>query len=57
MQIYKTPKYLIFQIKRFKQKMHEKVKSNAKVEYPLELDMSPYVMSKTLPETYYLKTQ
>ena len=55
MEIYKTPRFLVFQLKRFKQKGYEKVKNQANIRYPNELDMKPFTISHTLPETYLLE--
>jgi ubiquitin carboxyl-terminal hydrolase 8 len=43
--IWKLPKYLIFQIKRFKHDMFGRIttKDNTKVEYPLELNLNSFL--------------
>ena len=40
MQMYKASKYLIIQLKRFKQIGYEKSKNYAEIDFPVELDLS-----------------
>ena len=54
MEIYRCPRYLIFQIKRFRQGQTGKVKNDAKVDFPIQLDMKPFTLDHRLPETYFL---
>ncbi len=39
MQLYKASKYLILQLRRFKQVGYEKMKNYAEVKFPIELDL------------------
>lgn len=58
--IWKLPKYLIFHIKRFKHDMFGRIttKDNTLINYPLELDMKPFVDKKSkykeMSSEYYL---
>lgn len=47
-----VPKYLNFQLKRFEYDWHRgvRIKLNNEIEFPLVLDMSPYISTKDIPE-------
>lgn len=49
MQLYKASKYLILQLRRFKQVGYEKMKNYAEVKYPIELDLSNHIISPYVP--------
>lgn len=54
MEMYKASKYLIIQLKRFKQIGYEKSKNHAEVNFPVDLDLAGHIIDSTLPETYFL---
>lgn len=57
MELYKASKYLVMQLRRFKQIGYEKTKNYSLVKFPSELDLSQYILSPTVPETYFINDQ
>jgi ubiquitin C-terminal hydrolase len=50
MSLYKTSKYLIIHLKRFKQKSaNTKVKIVKMIDFPMILDLNKYLINKKLP--------
>lgn len=59
MQIYKAPKILIFNLKRFKSSHHRSFKSKLEtlVNFPINgLDMTDYVLNGSIPHDYSNET-
>lgn len=57
MQMYKASKYLVIQLRRFKQIGYEKSKNYAEVKYPLVLDLHDHVLSPVVPESYFMEDE
>ena len=53
--MYRASKYLIIQLKRFKQIGYEKSKNYAEVEFPIDLDLNGHIIDSSLPETYFIQ--
>lgn len=51
--LYKANKYLILQLKRFKQVDDKLIKNKTKINIPIELDLKEILNNHYLPETYY----
>ena len=51
--MYKASKYLIIQLRRFKQVGYEKSKNYAEINFPITLDLSKDIIDPSLPETYF----
>lgn len=49
MELYKSSKYLVMQLRRFKQVGYEKTKNYALVKFPGELDLANHILSPTTP--------
>lgn len=52
MEMYKCSKYLILQLRRFKQIGYEKSKNYAKVDFPLTLDLADHIIDPSPPSNY-----
>ena len=51
--MYKASKYLIIQLRRFKQVGYEKSKNSAEINFPLTLDLSQDIIDPSIPENYF----
>ena len=47
--MYRASKYLVIQLKRFKQIGYEKTKNEAKVDFPIDLDLEGHIIDSSLP--------
>ena len=47
--MYRSSKYLIIQLKRFKQIGYEKSKNYAEVNFPIDLDLEGHIIDSSLP--------
>eukprot|EP01017_Pseudomicrothorax_dubius_P041904 TRINITY_DN6769_c0_g3_i2.p1 TRINITY_DN6769_c0_g3~~TRINITY_DN6769_c0_g3_i2.p1 ORF type:complete len:152 (+),score=36.99 TRINITY_DN6769_c0_g3_i2:65-520(+) len=58
MSLYKSSQYLLLHLKRFKSGGHilSKQKNSALVDFPHELDMTPYVLHKEKPNEFLNET-
>ena len=45
MELYKSSKYLVIQLRRFKQIGYEKSKNYAEIKYPLYIDLKDYMLN------------
>lgn len=53
MEMYRASKYLLIQLKRFKQIGYEKSKNYAEVNFPIHLDLEGNIVDPRIPETYF----
>lgn len=55
--MYRASRYLVIQLKRFKQIGYEKSKNHAEVKFPIDLDLEGHIIDSSLPETYFMESE